>query len=252
MHVLVFCLTFSVLIGPLADQGNTKSPQSPVHSWTNSLVMGFVSVPGTRVLFSVWDTRVQDYQYFANATFKDWRKPDFDQSPTHPAVNVSWYDAKAFCAWLTEKEHREGRIDGTQKYRLPTSEEWSCAVGFRSNENGQPIESEDVFPWGIQWPPPQGAGNYHQNLNIDDYKFTSPVGSFAANKFGLFDMGGNVWQWCEDQPDHSRVDRPQRGAAWADYDAEVLLSSKCPRNSPNTRNSVIGFRVVLSTDEPTL
>jgi formylglycine-generating enzyme required for sulfatase activity len=213
--------------------------------------MRFVSLTGTKVLFSVWDTRVQDYQAFTIATFRHWQKPDFGQGSTHPAVNVSWYDAKAFCAWLTEKEQEEGRIGAGQKYRLPTNEEWSCAADLKPSGEGQPIESEDIYPWGIQWPPPKHAGNYHQNLYVDDYQFTSPVGSFAANKFGLYDMGGNVWQWCEDNSDDAKVDRAQRGAAWADYDSKILLIVKCPRNSPNTRNPVIGFRVVLSTEELT-
>ena len=57
--------------------------------WTNNLGMVFVPVPGRKVLFSIWDTRVQDYQVFASEKSRKWPKPDFEQGPTHPAVNVS-------------------------------------------------------------------------------------------------------------------------------------------------------------------
>jgi hypothetical protein len=59
------------------------------HPWENSLGMEFVSVAGTKVLISVWDTRVQDYKKFVQATGRDWPKPSFKQGPTHPVVNVS-------------------------------------------------------------------------------------------------------------------------------------------------------------------
>ena len=129
----------------------------------NSLGMKFVPVAGTDVLFSVWDVRVQDYQAFASAKGLDWEKPSFEQGPTEPAVNVSWEDAKAFCAWLTEKERGEGRLTAGQSYRLPMDWEWSVAVGLNEPRAGTPKEKDgqikDVYPWGAQWPPPRGAGN---------------------------------------------------------------------------------------------
>jgi formylglycine-generating enzyme required for sulfatase activity len=54
--------------------------------------------------------------------------------------------------------------------------------------------SPEQFPWGLQWPPPHGAGNYAPALKVDSIFRTSPVGNFMANRHGLYDLGGNVWE----------------------------------------------------------
>ncbi|MDP9162065.1 MAG: SUMF1/EgtB/PvdO family nonheme iron enzyme, partial [Acidobacteriota bacterium] len=175
------------------------SVQTADQEFENSLGMRFVPVPATNVLFSVWDTRVQDYEAFVRATGRDFESPPFPQGPTHPVANVNWDDAKAFCRWLTDKERHEGRLSAEQEYRLPTDSEWSAAVGLINEVGHTPLDksgkTENTYPWGTQWPPPKGAGNYGAGLQVDEFTFTSPVGSFAANKYGLYDLGGNVWQW---------------------------------------------------------
>jgi len=253
MIVLVYCCSIAGVFIPRACAEDIEARAYAVGGryLTNSLGMIFAPLLGTNMFVSVWITRVQDYQAYTTSRVKDWRRPDFTQDQTHPAVNVSWYDAKDFCAWLTEKDRRESRISAEQNYRLPTSSEWTLAAGFMTNHFTNVIKSEKDYPWGCQWPPPYGVGNYHPRLGIDNFQYTSPVGSFPANILGLYDMGGNVWQWCEDQPDQSRVDRPQRGGAWADYTPNILLLFACPRNSPLTRNEVVGFRVVLANKEQT-
>jgi len=216
----------------------------------NSLGMKFVPVPGTDVLFCIWDTRVQDYQAFATTTGQLWEKPSFEQGPTHPAVNIGWDNAKAFCEWLTQKERSAGLIGSGQSYRLPMDVEWSVAVGLQDETGRTPQEKDGmtrgVYPWGSGFPPPRGAGNYDSLVKADSYEYTSPVGSFAANRFGLYDMGGNVWQWCEDsygggQDGH----RLLRGASWGTSYPVNLLSS-CRFVTPDLHLGNVGFRVVLT------
>jgi formylglycine-generating enzyme required for sulfatase activity len=227
---------------------------TPPKAFTNTLGMKFVSVPGTEVAFCIWETRVKDYAAFAAANARvdaSWKSPGFTQADTHPVVNVSWEDANAFCAWLTKKELAEGKIKAGQKYRLPPDAEWTVAVGL-GRETGSTPEAKDtgvkdVYPWGKEWPPPKGVGNYAGGLNVDNYEYTSPAGSFAANKLGLHDMGGNVWEWCEDWYDPAAQKyRVLRGAAWdGDRPGLLLSSTRGDGGTPDLRELIIGFRCVL-------
>jgi len=206
--------------------------------WTNTLGMVFVPVPGTSVLFSIWDTRVKDYRAYASAAGgvnNRWQSPGFSQGDDHPVVNASWNDAQAFCQWLTEKERGEGKLKENQSYRLPREVEWNQAVG------------NTTFPWDEQWPPPNGAGNYGQS----NYPFTSPVGSFKPNPFGLYDLGGNVRQWCEDRYDDSPQFRVLRGASWLGGDRDTLLSSYRNGSPAHIRGSDVGYRCVLAAIDQT-
>ena len=246
----------------------------------NSLGMTFVPVSGTAVRFSIWDTRVQDYAAFATATGRAWDKPSYAAfatatgrawdkpsyaafatatgptwGPTHPAVMVSWEDAQAFCGWLTTRERAAGRLEAGQEYRLPTDAEWSVAVGLGVEPGRTPEEKdgkiEDQYPWGTGFPPPRGAGNYYRSLKVDDFEYTSPVGSFVANRFGLYDMGGNVWQWCEDEyyaPGEGgayKGARVLRGASWGNDFEGNLRSSYRGFDRPTIRYHFVGFRVVV-------
>jgi len=220
----------------------------------NSLGMKFVPVPGATVLFSIWETRVRDYTVYTQATSEvdvSWKNLDFSQTPTHPVVNVSWDDAKRFCVWLTEKEQQEGKLPAAARYRLPTDSEWSWAVGIGEREGtGTPREKgrklKTIYPWGTQWPPPKGAGNYDPSLGTDSFDHTSPVGSFAANPQGLFDLGGNVWEWCEDFLDGASGSHVLRGGSWNFSGAGHLLSSYRNGGEPTARSGGIGFRCVLA------
>jgi formylglycine-generating enzyme required for sulfatase activity len=240
---------------PKTEPKQVGKKPTPPKAFTNTLGMKFVPVSGTDVQFSIWETRVKDYAAYAaanagvDASWKNFGR-GFKQEDTHPVVKVSWNDANAFCAWLTKKELAEGKIKVGQKYRLPTDAEWSVAVGLGQEKGNTPQEKnrgiKDVYPWGKEWPPPKGAGNYPQSLKVDKFEYTSPAGSFAANKLGLHDMGGNVWEWCEDKYRPTGTNRVLRGASWFNAYPDGLLSSyRLSIGAPDIRGGGIGFRCVL-------
>jgi formylglycine-generating enzyme required for sulfatase activity len=257
------------------------------HPLENTLGMRFVPVPAgykRPLLFSVWKTRVKDFDAFVTDAHYDatkdmwsfgskgqgdhnvanWKSPGFPQTGLHPVCGVSFVDAVAFCKWLSKKESRQ--------YRLPTDHEWSCAVGIGDKERpsdgprGNHRKLEGAYPWGAQWPPPKDAGNYAgeecrglpsfpRNYAViegyrDGFTYTSPVGSFEANAFGLFDLGGNLWEWCDDWMDADHRHRVLRGGSWGDEAAACLLSSFRKHDQPDYRGVVYGFRVVLDEAVP--
>lgn len=221
--------------------------------WTNSLGMPFVPVPGTAGWFCIWETRVKDYRNYAetNSTLdSSWRAPGFVQEDTHAVVRVSWTEAQAFCRWLTEKEREEGLIKPMYSYRLPKDWEWSVAVGLVENPVDTPAYKDErireTYPWGHQWPPSYRSANYDSSLGVDTFPRTSPVGSFVANQHGLYDLGGNVSEWCEDEYSPGFGDRVLRGAAWSDANRATLLSSCRFHDSSRDRYNNYGFRCVLS------
>jgi len=225
---------------------------APGQPFVNSLGMKFVPVSDIRM--SMWETRVQDYEAFCYATNRHFDPPDFAQSPAHPVVKVNWFDAMAFCKWLTEKERDENLIEDRQSYRLPTDKEWSLAVGLQ-NESGTTPQARDgkiknEFPWGKQWPPPAIAGNY----GIPQKRGTTmPVGSFKANSSGLFDLGGNVWEWCADtyKGGSSGTGRDWgvlRGGSWATTNRLEMQSSYRNVVDRNERDVIYGFRCVLASE----
>jgi formylglycine-generating enzyme required for sulfatase activity len=189
----------------------------------------------------------------------------------YPVIYVSWYGAKAYCDWLSEKTGK--------KYRLPTEAEWEYAAG-----NG---EKHTKYSWGDEEPAGKKGGNvadetfladefikkklssiFNKNVEkmrelifrgyTDGYIYTAPVGQFNANEFRLHDMTGNVWEWCQDWLDidyykNSPSSNPQgpdsgrsricRGGSWDDDPSHAWVAS---RGSlvPNRCYEHVGFRIV--------
>ena len=238
----------------------------PGQAWTNSL--GMKLVPLGQVRISVWETRIQDYDAFCAATNRRRDVPDFAQGPTHPVVKVNWSDAMAFCKWLTNKERDENVLEEGQAYRLPMDMEWSAAVGL-PNERGSTPQARDgkirnEFPWGRQWPPPAGVGNYADRgaqrargsvieNYADGFAQTAPAGSFKPNALGIYDLGGNVWEWCMEgyKGDASGSGRDWgvlRGGSWATSNRAELQSSYRNVVDRNERDVIYGFRCVLAAE----
>ncbi|MDH6170498.1 sulfatase modifying factor 1 [Variovorax boronicumulans] len=184
-----------------------------------------------------------------------WRNPGFAQGDDHPVVNVTWNDAQALAAWLSKSEGK--------RYRLPTEAEWeyACRAGTRTrySTGDDPqalVRAANVFDarTATHWPRWQSMA-----LKGDDgFAFTAPVGSFAPNAWGLYDMHGNAWEWVADWHGEeyyaaSPVDDPQgpatgevrvrRGGSWHTWPFYARAAYR-NWNAPDTRYTLVGIRLV--------
>jgi formylglycine-generating enzyme required for sulfatase activity len=131
---------------------------------------------------------VGEYTVFVRETGRTWQKPDFPQTDRHPAVNISWDDATAYIAWLS---NRTG-----DAYRLPSEAEWeyACRAGTTTARY-----------WGDEFDP--GKANFNR-------RGTTKVGVFPANPWGLYDTLGNVFEWVGDSSHDNYEDAPSDGTTW--------------------------------------
>lgn len=125
------------------------------------------------------------YARFADETGRPWLSP-LGRAPeraNHPATDLTWHDARAYCDWLTARWRREGRIGPAETVRLPTEREWEAAA---RGPDGL------TWPWGEAWAPE------HANDEETGFNDTCAVGLFpeGASPFGCLDMAGQVWEWC--------------------------------------------------------
>ena len=174
----------------------------------------------------------------------------------HPAHDVSWHDARAYCAWLTQEWRRVGKVGAKEEVRLPTEAEWEKAASWVPEGKGQKRE----YPWGNEWDPTKC------NTRESGFGMTSPVGMYpeGASAYGCLDMAGNVWEWTAslyaDYPyrKDSQYENPQagdnshrvlRGGAFLN-DQSVARCAFRSRYFPNLRYVSYGFRVcVVSRQE---
>lgn len=239
--------------------------------FTNSLGMKFVPVPGTKVLMGIHETRRQDYEAYASQAPQvnpAWRDVKHEGIPSgqgndHPVVGVNLDDVRGFCLWLSRKE---GRI-----YRLPSEREWNLAAGLRTDFPAEPdrypgdADFETQFPWGNGWPPVAPVGNYGDAAYLrafpasknklltsydDGFATTSPVMSFPPNPRGFYDLGGNVWEFCEGWYDEKQGWRLLKGGSLDWAEERVAKCAERYTTYPGTRSSHYGFRCVLEAPEP--
>ena len=220
------------------DKCESATDEQPTHKVSvNAFQMG-----KTEVTFAEWDVCVADGVCPKDAAGdKGWGRGN------RPVINVSWDDAQTYIAWLNKRTGKH--------YRLPTEAEWEYAAR---------AGGEAAYSWGYK------AGHEFANYGKeeccsglvsgkDQWENTAPVGSFAANPYGLYDMHGNVWEWCQDKWHGDYQGAPTDGSAWESGDsasrvlrggswgfsARFLRSARRDNYSPDFRLDYHGFRLVL-------
>jgi formylglycine-generating enzyme required for sulfatase activity len=201
-------------------------------------------------------------QKLEQSAIYNWTNAGFPQTDNHPVVNVSWNDAVAYCRWMTEEYSKRGQ---KSVCRLPTEAEWeyACRAGSTTRyATGDTPRSVNGFG------NVQDASLEAEFSNLaffspfpfnDGAAFTSVAGKYKPNAYGLYDMHGNVWEWCSDWYDEkyyasspatdpkgpdSGSFRVLRGGSW--YDVPFLVRCALRNGStPDFRDDDLGIRVVL-------
>ncbi|MEO7733758.1 MAG: SUMF1/EgtB/PvdO family nonheme iron enzyme [Kofleriaceae bacterium] len=198
-----------------------------------------------------------------------WRRPGFDQAANHPAVCLSWQDATDYAAWLARRTGRG--------YRLPSEAEWEYAAragstttyfwGDRSDLGCAYANSGDTslvravprWPEAIADAIREGEQGAELVACDDGAGFTTAVGSYRPNRFGLYDMLGNAWEWVADcaRPALPEDSRPYtdatcamhraRGGSWNDYPRD-FRSARRSAATPDDRWNANGIRLALSLE----
>jgi formylglycine-generating enzyme required for sulfatase activity len=191
----------------------------------------------------ITEVTVGQFRQFVDAKKYDvgddsWKKTGLDSSDNYPVVLVSWDNAVDFCDWLSAKEGK--------KYRLPTEAEWEycCRAGRAGTRYCYGNEDEQLI-----W--------YAWYKNNSDAR-TQRVGQLKPNAWGLYDMHGNAWEWCQDNydpnyyknsplkdpPGGAGADRAVRGGSWY-WSPEFCRAAFRQFVPPGQRYSDLGFRVLL-------
>ena len=196
-----------------------------------------------------WGLGFADYFKGGNDNLAALFRSTFDEDckfdgDNQPVVGVTWYAAQAYCLWLSMVEGRTG------EYRLLGEVEWEWAAGGKQGTSGKRVRD---YPWSEE----KGEAN-HRLLNYYESNIgaTTPVGSYpdGATPEGLYDMAGNVWEWCRDwYGDRASFTNPLgpetglrrvlRGGSW-NYDAGRCRPAYRDDGTPGHRRSDVGFRLV--------
>ncbi|MBN2004213.1 MAG: SUMF1/EgtB/PvdO family nonheme iron enzyme [Anaerolineae bacterium] len=162
----------------------------------------------------------------------------------HPVISVNWYDARAYCDWLTRESRATGKIGAAEEVRLPSEAEWEKAARGTAGR---------VYPWGDEW----DIGKC--NTDESGLNCTTPVGMYpdGGSPYGCLDVAGNVWEWMrslfkeypylasDGREDLQTVgERVLRGGAF-DSNAQYARCASRMASNPDSRSNNIGFRIVV-------
>lgn len=192
---------------------------------------------------SKYEITFSQYDLFCKKTGKE-KVKDFGWGrKNRPVVYVNWFDAQEFCKWLSEVSGKE--------YRLPTEAEWEYAAkGGRKSKGFIYAGSNKAKDVAFYLP-----DNHPRNDSIS-YLKTQIVGQKKPNELGLYDMSGNVWEWCADgykkdyykksplvNPKSDGFAKSARGGGWQNKKSYCLVSNR-DSDHPKVRDSDLGFRIV--------
>jgi formylglycine-generating enzyme required for sulfatase activity len=213
--------------GTFAMGSNDDSTEKPIHQVTLK-----------RFAIGKYPVSVREWNACAEAKACTFTAAGKDEAPI---TNISWSDAKQFAAWLAETTGKS--------YRLPTEAEWEYAArgGTRT-----------IYWWGEQLQP--GLAGCKNCTEVAMAELPSKVGSFKANPFGLYDMGGTIDQWVEDCWHKNYQGAPTDGSAWTEdscpshvlrsgswrNDARYVRPSNRDSYDTNVRYPTHGFRIALT------
>ena len=232
-----WCLAAGLMVGlagcrkPISDVADLVVKIGP------KTKMRFIYIPALKRHIGKYEVSNKQYRCFKQAHTSGEHKQLTLNKDDQPAVALSWNDANNFCAWMTKT------IGGNQwRFRLPTEQEWETVATC-----SKPVE----YPWG-DGPIPRnwnyfGVENPEPGQKLDHndgYRVSCPVQKSGANAWGLYGVGGNVWEWCEDADDTEGKTRVLKGAAWSDCAPLFLKISRRSSYTADYKSSNIGLRVI--------
>jgi formylglycine-generating enzyme required for sulfatase activity len=204
-----------------------------------------------------------DYLSVVGSNPSHFQPPIFASDPTRPVEEVGWLDATNYCTLRTQQEQARGLLPTNLVYRLPTESEWeyACRAGtIEAFYLGSGLYSQQAnFDGHLEYEAASGTLYSASGIQLGA---TTPVGSYAANRWGLYDMIGNVLEWCQDfygpypvgsvvdpQGAVSDLNRVVRGGFWFGA-ARLCRSAARAHSAPQISSSNLGFRVVLALAQP--
>jgi|GEM_PF-5722365 len=251
-NLMAFLCSACVFLWMICSVGAGQCPVPDIEvALSDEDFVDFIWVAPLSIWAGKYEVSNAQYNYFDRAhESKRYYDHVMDLSD-QPVVYVSWEDANNYCGWLNR--NLRGSIPSGYEFRLPTEKEWEV---FASCGDAR------KYPWGDRWPPPnsfnyrgvEGSSfiyNIFHNQRFlsghdDGIVVTAPVGESGLNEWGLFGVGGNVWEWCLDWNDKSQTARVLRGAGWNNYEPEIIAITNRSAAKPDRSNAMIGFRVVVA------